>query len=885
MDSRGKWQRVRGKILSLTLVFTMLLSFIVPQQNNRLMALAGDSEATAISLSLAPAVTNGTISGSAWVDYDALRSININEPYLLNAPAYFQWVDEDGSISPIYKFNLDNNGQFIIDPPAWVDAMGKVHEFNAVWAGSTQEKIKIWLDDNWVTQNNYIKSGDAMMGGFGGGPDQAGALQWLPLENYERVLNYWLTVQPAPNGLNSHLDPSLWQQMAPLSDSNDLNTGLVKDDAIRGTVYWDWDYAAYGDVDSTFSGSDVPANDIQVVATIGDANGNPVATYTTTTNIYGDFEINLPTRTSIGLTYVIPEGDLRYVYVSIIPPDGASTWSQFSKPYKYFSGRTTDDNSILRGAVSDADGYLVNYLYSVRFALMPSEIIFDVVQYDTVSNLAVPGTIVQTSTTMVPPGSGEYKIAWTDASTGSVIQTSGPLSADQNGTLPSYPLQVPSNLSQTTTYSAILIAPNGSHVNFDQFTAVVASANTPIGAEGTPYTGNVVSPGISGHTYTYALDPATPLPEGLSFNTSTGEITGTPADGPAGAYPVKFTVIGQGPTVNGVTPPQYTLSVEDSIYILDGNFNKPAMENQLIDSSVLKLVTEGQDSLPTNYSLTTTVTDLPAAVTYSSTTNLVEGTPAVDADTSTTVHDVQVTYTVTYPDPKDNTKTITETVTQTKPFTVLEALTIAVNPPDGMVGVAYTAPAPTVTNGQGPFTYQVSGLPAGLAFDGTTGIMSGTPTTAGTYDVVYTVTDANGFKATVTEQVIIAAPDTTKPVIDPIADQTKLEGVVIDKVTVVVDDPTATIAVTGLPTGVTYNETTKEISGTPDPITWGATEETKSYTVTVTATDPSNNVATEEFVITVQRDTDGDGIPDVTDTDDDGDGIPDVDDKDPGRYD
>ncbi len=176
----------------------------------------------------------------------------------------------------------------------------------------------------------------------------------------------------------------------------------------------------------------------------------------------------------------------------------------------------------------------------------------------------------------------------------------------------------------------------------------------------------------------------------------------------------------------------------------------------------------------------------------------------------------------------------------------------------------------------------VTGLPDGVSYNEATKTISGTPTTVGVYPVDVTVTDTAGnvsvepFTITVTE-----APDTTKPVIDPIADQTKLEGVAIDKVTVVVDDPTATIAVTGLPTGVTYNETTKEISGTPDPITWGATEETKSYTVTVTATDPSNNVATEEFVITVQRDTDGDGIPDVTDTDDDGDGIPDVDDKDP----
>ncbi|HFI0683481.1 TPA: thrombospondin type 3 repeat-containing protein, partial [Streptococcus suis] len=39
--------------------------------------------------------------------------------------------------------------------------------------------------------------------------------------------------------------------------------------------------------------------------------------------------------------------------------------------------------------------------------------------------------------------------------------------------------------------------------------------------------------------------------------------------------------------------------------------------------------------------------------------------------------------------------------------------------------------------------------------------------------------------------------------------------------------------------------------------------------------------ATDTAVITVQRDTDGDGTPDVTDTDDDNDGIPDTDDNNP----
>ncbi|HFI0475227.1 TPA: thrombospondin type 3 repeat-containing protein, partial [Streptococcus suis] len=43
-----------------------------------------------------------------------------------------------------------------------------------------------------------------------------------------------------------------------------------------------------------------------------------------------------------------------------------------------------------------------------------------------------------------------------------------------------------------------------------------------------------------------------------------------------------------------------------------------------------------------------------------------------------------------------------------------------------------------------------------------------------------------------------------------------------------------------------------------------------------TVTDGSGNPVTKDITITVQRDTDGDGIPDVTDTDDDNDGIPDT---------
>ena len=117
--------------------------------------------------------------------------------------------------------------------------------------------------------------------------------------------------------------------------------------------------------------------------------------------------------------------------------------------------------------------------------------------------------------------------------------------------------------------------------------------------------------------------------------------------------------------------------------------------------------------------------------------------------------------------------------------------------------------------------------------------------------------------------------DVKAPEINEIADQTVVEGNAISEITVTTDDPTATVTVSGLPNGVTYNN--GKISGTPNVTDWGPTEETREFTVTVEAKDPLDNTTTKTFKITVQRDTDKDGNPDVTDSDDDGDGYSDDD--------
>ena len=119
--------------------------------------------------------------------------------------------------------------------------------------------------------------------------------------------------------------------------------------------------------------------------------------------------------------------------------------------------------------------------------------------------------------------------------------------------------------------------------------------------------------------------------------------------------------------------------------------------------------------------------------------------------------------------------------------------------------------------------------------------------------------------------------DIKAPEINAIGNQTVVEGNAISEITVTTDDPTATVTVSGLPNGVTY--TGGKISGTPAVNNWGPNEETREITVTVEAKDPTGNTTTKTFKIKVQRDTDRDGTPDVTDTDDDGDGYTDADER------
>jgi hypothetical protein len=103
------------------------------------------------------------------------------------------------------------------------------------------------------------------------------------------------------------------------------------------------------------------------------------------------------------------------------------------------------------------------------------------------------------------------------------------------------------------------------------------------------------------------------------------------------------------------------------------------------------------------------------------------------------------------------TYTFTITVTDSAGFSNSEQFMLAVSSlsitttsplPPGTVNTAYDSPGLqfAATGGTAPYTWSVasgSSLPAGLALDPTTGILSGTPTTAGTFNFGITATDTS----------------------------------------------------------------------------------------------------------------------------------------------
>jgi acetylxylan esterase len=132
--------------------------------------------------------------------------------------------------------------------------------------------------------------------------------------------------------------------------------------------------------------------------------------------------------------------------------------------------------------------------------------------------------------------------------------------------------------------------------------------------------------------------------------------------------------------------------------------------------------------------LTYSATGLPAGLSINSSTGLISGTPTSTGTSSVTVTakdstgaSGSATFSWSVTSPGANTVTVTNPGTQSS-----------------TTGTAASLQIHATDSGGAALTYSATGLPAGLSINSSTGLISGTPTTAGTSSVTVTAKDSTG---------------------------------------------------------------------------------------------------------------------------------------------
>ena len=154
----------------------------------------------------------------------------------------------------------------------------------------------------------------------------------------------------------------------------------------------------------------------------------------------------------------------------------------------------------------------------------------------------------------------------------------------------------------------------------------------------------------------------------------------------------------------------------------------------------------------------------------------------------------------------------------------------------GTVGTAVSLQIHATDSASGQtLTYSATGLPAGLSINSSSGLISGTPTTAGTSSVTVTAKDTTNASGSASfTWTVNPAGGNTVTVTNP-GNQTGTVGTAVSLQIHATDSAsgqTLTYSATGLPAGLSINSSTGLISGTP------TTAGTSS--VTVTAKDTTN---------------------------------------------
>jgi hypothetical protein len=242
------------------------------------------------------------------------------------------------------------------------------------------------------------------------------------------------------------------------------------------------------------------------------------------------------------------------------------------------------------------------------------------------------------------------------------------------------------------------------------------------------------TPSVTGTVTSYSISPA--LPAGLTLNTSTGAISGTPT---AAIPSTTFTITASNATGSTTTTVQIVVNV-------------PAPTGLSYPLTTVT-ATVGQAIAPDNPTVTGAVASyavapaLPAGLSLNATTGAISGTPTATA--------AQATYTVTASNASGSTTTSIQ-ITVNPAVSAPSALVYPQATVSATVGQAIAPNIPSFTGAVISFSVSPA-LPAGLSLNTSNGVISGTPTVQAA-QASYTVTASNaGGSTTATISIVVKA--------------------------------------------------------------------------------------------------------------------------------
>ena len=267
------------------------------------------------------------------------------------------------------------------------------------------------------------------------------------------------------------------------------------------------------------------------------------------------------------------------------------------------------------------------------------------------------------------------------------------------------------------------------------------------------------------------------LPPGLALNASTGLISGTPLlDGTAVVPLTAYNNAGKGSaTLNLTISP--TAPVITSTGTATGTVNKH-FSYRIVANNV-----------PTSYA----ATGLPAGLSVDTGTGVINGVPTQPFSSSVNLSAINAAGT--------GTMTLTLSITPGVPI-IGGSLNAS-----GVVGSAFTY---QIVASNQPTSYTASNLPAGWSFNSTTGVISGTPTGHGVFNVVLSATNPAG---TATANLTLTIASVT-PVVTSASNASGQMSVAFSYQIAASNSPIS-FGASGLPAGLNVNVSTGLISGTP----------------------------------------------------------------------